>query len=122
MLRRFRKATDTLLELFLYYAVMMTVSAIIFSIAEDVPLTTAFYWAGITATTTGYGDISPHTVVGRIVSVALANAAVFILGPLIIARMLESLVDNPHHFSHEEQEKIKSSLERLEKLLQEKEN
>jgi voltage-gated potassium channel len=40
----------------------------LFALAEDLPYTTGLYWAVTTATTVGYGDITPHNPVGRLIA------------------------------------------------------
>lgn len=117
MVHKFRKATDTLSEVVVYYAITMIVSAVLFHSVEKVDFADALYWSGVTMTTVGYGDISPHTLTGKVISVLLANFSIFFLAPLIVVRMIEHLVDNRDRFSHEEQEDLKLRLERIESLL-----
>ncbi|KRM97608.1 hypothetical protein FC19_GL001655 [Liquorilactobacillus aquaticus DSM 21051] len=38
---------------------------------ENVPLSESFWWAIATATTVGYGDVSPHTAIGKLTAVML---------------------------------------------------
>lgn len=45
------------------------VGAIWFAAVEHISVPTAIYWSVTTATTVGYGDITPHTHVGRFISV-----------------------------------------------------
>lgn len=116
-MNKFRRATDTLVEVFVWYIVAMAVSAVLFHWLESVPLGDALYWAGVTMTTVGYGDISPHTVLGKILSVLVANISIFLLAPLVVVRMIEHLVEDRDHFSHDEQEEIKNRLISLEQLL-----
>jgi voltage-gated potassium channel len=40
----------------------------LFAAAEDLPYTTGLYWAVTTATTVGYGDITPHNPIGRLIA------------------------------------------------------
>jgi voltage-gated potassium channel len=40
----------------------------LFALAEDLPYTTALYWAITTGTTVGYGDITPHNPIGRLIA------------------------------------------------------
>jgi voltage-gated potassium channel len=40
----------------------------LFALAEDLPYTTGLYWAVTTATTVGYGDITPHNPIGRLIA------------------------------------------------------
>jgi len=40
----------------------------LFAVAEDLPYTTGLYWAVTTATTVGYGDITPHNPIGRLIA------------------------------------------------------
>lgn len=54
--------------------------AVAFASFEHVPLGIAFYWAVTTATTVGYGDVTPHNTAGRIVAVALMLTAIPLAG------------------------------------------
>ncbi|MGH3421665.1 MAG: potassium channel family protein, partial [Streptosporangiaceae bacterium] len=40
----------------------------LFALAEDLPFTTGLYWAVTTATTVGYGDVTPHNPVGKLIA------------------------------------------------------
>jgi voltage-gated potassium channel len=44
------------------------VGALLFSLAENLPFTTGLYWAIATATTVGYGDVTPHNGIGRVIA------------------------------------------------------
>ncbi len=39
-----------------------------FAATQSLPLTTGWYWAITTATTVGYGDVTPHNAAGRIIA------------------------------------------------------
>ena len=49
-------------------AVVVLLGGALFASAEDLPFTTGLYWAITTATTVGYGDVTPHNAVGRLVA------------------------------------------------------
>jgi voltage-gated potassium channel len=49
-------------------AAVVLVSAELFALAENLPFTTGLYWAVTTATTVGYGDVTPHNPVGRLLA------------------------------------------------------
>ena len=51
----------------------------LFALAEDLPYTTGLYWAVTTATTVGYGDITPHNPVGRLIASLLMLTAIPLL-------------------------------------------
>lgn len=118
-MKRFKKATDTLREVFLYYVIIMVVAAGLFSLTEHVDYSDALYWSGVTMTTVGYGDISPHSLFGKVLSVVLANISIFFLAPLIVVRMIEHLVDNRDLFSHEEQETMKKDISEIKSRIDE---
>ncbi|WP_119327529.1 potassium channel family protein [Companilactobacillus musae] len=60
----------------------LLISAILYSLSEGISLSNALWWAIVTATTVGYGDISPHTLIGRIASVILMFVGVGFIGTL----------------------------------------
>ncbi|MGH3190021.1 MAG: potassium channel family protein [Streptosporangiaceae bacterium] len=49
-------------------AAVVLIGAWLFSLAEKLPFTTGLYWAVTTATTVGYGDVTPHNPVGRLLA------------------------------------------------------
>ncbi len=47
------------------------VGAWLFALTQHYPFTTGLYWAVTTATTVGYGDVTPHDGIGRVISSAV---------------------------------------------------
>src|SRR5579875_2025123 len=43
----------------------------LFALTQRIPFTTGLYWAITTATTVGYGDVTPHNPAGKVVAVAV---------------------------------------------------
>ena len=48
--------------------VIMVAGGALFASTQHDPLTTGLYWAITTATTVGYGDVTPHNAAGRVVA------------------------------------------------------
>lgn len=48
--------------------VVVLIGAGLFGLAEDLPFTTGLYWAVATATTVGYGDVTPHNPAGKLIA------------------------------------------------------
>jgi voltage-gated potassium channel len=44
------------------------VGGALFAVTQHLPVTTGWYWAVTTATTVGYGDVTPHNASGRVVA------------------------------------------------------
>jgi voltage-gated potassium channel len=49
-------------------AAVVLLGAELFALAEGLPFTTGLYWAIATATTVGYGDVTPHNAIGRLIA------------------------------------------------------
>jgi voltage-gated potassium channel Kch len=61
-------------------ALLIVVGGIAFSEVEHLPLGKAIYFAFVTALTIGYGDITPQTAAGRVLSVVLGLIGVVFVG------------------------------------------
>jgi voltage-gated potassium channel len=60
---------------------VVLIGAGLFALAEDLPFTTGLYWAITSATTVGYGDVTPHNPVGKLI----ASLVMLITIPLLAA-------------------------------------
>ena len=109
-----RAATDTLKELAALYAGLILTCTLLFMALEGHDFATSLYWAGTTATSTGYGDITPKSVAGQMLAFFLMHVSVFCVAPLIIVRLVDRLNENRDAFTHDEQVLILEGLNRLE--------
>ena len=100
------------------FVVLMLSSSVLYALLEHSGFVDALYWSVVTATTLGYGDISPHTDAGRFLTAALITLTVFVFIPTITANIASKLIVNRDAFTHEEQEQIKDALARLEARLE----
>ncbi|HEX8126584.1 MAG TPA: potassium channel family protein [Allosphingosinicella sp.] len=113
-MQRLRAATDTLKELGFLYAVLLLGCTLLFMLLERQDFLTSLYWAGATATSTGYGDIAPKTFGGQVLAFVLMHISIFGVAPLIIVRLVDRLNENRDAFTHEEQVHILQGLARIE--------
>jgi voltage-gated potassium channel len=63
---------------------IVILAGIIFAYCEEIPTTQGIYFSLITSTTVGFGDITPQTGVGQIISVFLALLGTVLFG-LVVA-------------------------------------
>ncbi|MCX8477255.1 MAG: potassium channel family protein [Sphingomonas sp.] len=113
-MNKLQAATDTLKELALAYAILLLTFTLLFMAIEGHSFANSLYWAGTTATSTGYGDISPKTTAGEMLALALMHLSIFGIAPLIVVRLIERINQDRDAFTHEEQVRILESLARLE--------
>ena len=73
----------------------------------------------VTASTVGYGDISPETWQARVVAAVLISTMVLLVIPLITAHFASKLIVDTDAFAHEEQEELKNNLRAVRALLEE---
>ncbi|PIO84381.1 ion transporter [Loigolactobacillus backii] len=74
--------TNGLIYLIWTSAAILLLSSFLYSIAEKVPFSESLWWAIATATTVGYGDISPHTAIGKLAAVLLMFVGIGFIGML----------------------------------------
>lgn len=120
---KLQAATDTFKELIALYAGLVTLAAAAFMHFEGQTFWDSVYWAATTATSTGFGDISPKTNPGKVIAVALMHLSLLFIIPLIVVRLIERLNEDRDKFTHDEQilildgiRNIATRLERIERL------
>ncbi|GIF18335.1 voltage-gated potassium channel [Actinoplanes tereljensis] len=105
--------------LILSYAMLIVVCAVLYHFfEEDASVGDAVWWAVVTASTVGYGDISPATWEGRLLAAILISVMVLLVIPLITAHFASKLIVDTDAFRHEEQEELKHNLRRVKVLLE----
>jgi voltage-gated potassium channel len=106
--------------LLLAYSILIVVCGTLYDRFEpDTTFGDSIWWAVVTASTVGYGDISPETWQARVMAGILISAMVLLVIPLITAHFASKLIVNNDAFHHEEQEELKANLRITRALLEE---
>lgn len=114
-LEEFLKINGLIYYFYISLAVMVITSSI-FCISERVSFETALWWSITTATTVGYGDISPATGLGKIAAVIDMLIGIGLIG--ILTSSLTSIFDK-NNSSNDEINELKQQNKRLENKLNE---
>jgi voltage-gated potassium channel len=61
---------------------LILVASVIYAYAEHTSFWNGLWWAIVTATTVGYGDVTPHTLLGRLVAIILMFTGIGLIGTL----------------------------------------
>ena len=105
--------------LMLSYSILIVLCALLYRVFEDnVTIGDALWWAVVTASTVGYGDISPKSGQARVMAALLISLMVLVVVPLITAHFASKLIVDTDAFRHEEQEELKQNLRRTRALLE----
>ena len=79
--KRFLNTNGFKYMLMLSFAMIVT-GGVLISFAEGMSLSDGIWWAFVTATTVGYGDISPASIFGRIIACILMICGIGLIGSL----------------------------------------
>jgi voltage-gated potassium channel len=105
--------------LILSYLLLIVICGFLYHTFErETTIGDSVWWAVVTASTVGYGDISPATWEARIVAAVLISVMVLLVIPLITAHFASKLIVDTDAFGHEEQEELKENLRRVRTLLE----
>lgn len=74
----------------------------------------ALYWGQVTGTTTGYGDISPVSDWGMVLSIIYLGGVSMFLLAVLVANLITKLLPDPHLFEDKEQKEVIERLRRAE--------
>jgi voltage-gated potassium channel len=113
-----RFLTAGLRYVFYILAVVVVIATYLFHILEHQTLLNSVYWAVITISTVGYGDISPTTAIGKILSIVLAMGGVTLFGALTSS--ITSMFEEEKAVLQEQVGEMQQQLDRIEQLLNEK--
>ena len=97
---------------------LVAIGGVAIHFAEGMELSDGFWWAFVTTTTVGYGDISPSTATGRAIAIILMITGIGLIGSLtstITSFFLNLKPENPEH-KDEILSVVRTQLDDLEKM------
>lgn len=109
----FRKTN--IANVFYVVAAIVIAVAVSFHFVEHQSYMNSFYWAIITVSTVGYGDVSAHTTLGKLLSILMALGGVVMFG--VLTSSITSYFQEENEALQEEVAEMKQQLNRIEKYL-----
>lgn len=123
-LHKFLKTNGLIYYLYISLTVILIASSL-YCISEKVSFSTALWWSITTATTVGYGDVSPTTGLGKATAVLLMFLGIGFIGMLTssLTNFFDTSTDNDLEKElaelKQQNQELEDHLSRLEKLVKE---
>jgi voltage-gated potassium channel len=109
---RLSRLINSIPEVLAIYAATYAASVAVVRVTEDWSLPDALWFGLVTVTTTGYGDLSPHSVWGR-VTAAILMVVSWVLNILLAGQVAAKLIVNSDAWTNDEQEEVKRLLREI---------
>jgi voltage-gated potassium channel len=109
---RFSRLLNSIPEVLAIYAATYVVCVAGVSATERWNAPDSLWFGLVTVTTTGYGDLSPHSVWGRVFAAALMVIS-WVLNILLGAQVAAKLIVDSDAWTNDEQEEIKQLLREI---------
>ena len=123
-LHKFLKTNGLIYYLYISLTVILIASSL-YCISEKVSFSTALWWSITTATTVGYGDVSPTTGLGKTAAILLMFLGIGFIGMLTssLTNFFDTSTDNDLEKElaelKQQNQELEDHLSRLEKLVKE---
>ncbi|MGK4056636.1 ion channel [Limosilactobacillus reuteri] len=123
-LHKFLKTNGLVYYLYISLTVILIASSL-YCISEKVSFSTALWWSITTATTVGYGDVSPTTGLGKTAAILLMFLGIGFIGMLTssLTNFFDTSADNDLEKElaelKQQNKELEDHLSRLEKLIKE---
>lgn len=109
------KATNTTAGVASLFGGTVFLGSLGYTIAEGAHLGDSLYWTITTMSTVGYGDMSPDTPLGKLMTSVLMLWSVFGLVPIIVSNIVTKVIHDPHLWTSDEKEFVKMQLAAMSK-------
>lgn len=109
-MKYFLLLTNNFKYVLIAYFISILLASSLFCVLESHKFIDALYWAFVTSLTIGYGDLSPVTTYGKLVTILFGHFWIFLIIPAIISLIVTKLIQDQNEFTHAEQEQIKQLL------------
>lgn len=102
-------------------SVIILIGGVLIHFAEDMSISDGIWWAFVTATTVGYGDISPNSLYGRLIAMVLMLVGIGLIGSVtstltsyflkkdrqnVESRTIQMIQEELEHFSELSEEDV----------------
>ncbi|KMK53174.1 pH-gated potassium channel KcsA [Fructobacillus sp. EFB-N1] len=115
--------TNGFIYLMTFAIVLILISAGVYSLAENISYGNALWWSIVTATTVGYGDISPTSAIGRGIAIVLMFVGIGLIGTItstVTSFFIQEQADKSKGELNQKLNEITEQLDRLERKLGDK--
>lgn len=102
--------TDTVKEVVALAILFTVLGGVSFWFFEGTNPIDTLYWAIVSGTSTGYGDVTPKTVGGRITTLVYLILMIYVITPILTARIAAYMIVNNDAWTDTEQETLKNDI------------